>query len=181
MFVENVIENEIYEKLMDYAFKKCDAVMFIFRKDMYSTDLSRNQLNILNKKMTELKYYFKDDILKIRNSSHWAYSKVSTSKESLTKSQFEKMFEIIFLKTNEKVKNYLLSNKNMYNWLHPYYPEDLSFFKNGYCWLSTVSHEQECFINCNEKEFVELKEIGLIPIDKKSIKIEKSDVYYEKY
>ena len=111
MLVENVIENEVYEKLMDYAFKKCDAVMFIFRKDMYSTDLSRNQLNILNKKMTELKDYFKDDILKIRNGLYWAYSKVSTSKKSLTKSQFEKMFEIIFLKTSEKVKNYLSSKK----------------------------------------------------------------------
>ena len=131
--------------------------------------------------MLELKEYFKDDILKIRNGSYWAYSEVYNSKQLLNKDEFEKMFEVIFLKTSERVKLYLLSNKNMYNWLHPYYPEDLSFFKNGYCWLSTVSHEQECFINCDEKEFDELKEIGLIPIEHKYYHIPINNVYYEKY
>lgn len=41
-----------------------------------------------------------------------------------------------------EMKRYLLEPNRLFNWKYPYFPEDISFFKNGYCWFYTVSHEE---------------------------------------
>ncbi len=38
MVVDNIIENDIYIKLMNYAFQKTDAVMFVSRKDGFTKE-----------------------------------------------------------------------------------------------------------------------------------------------
>jgi hypothetical protein len=41
----------------------------------------------------------------------------------------------------DEVKSYLLEPKGIFNWKYPHFPDDLCFFKGGYCWFSTVAHE----------------------------------------
>lgn len=43
---------------------------------------------------------------------------------------------------------------SLYSWLSPEYPEDLSFFRDGYCWFATCSHERLAWL-CAEKHEVQ--------------------------
>ena len=47
---------------------------------------------------------------------------------------------ILFYKFDEDLVDFLLKNDNLYNWLNPDFPEDIAFFKDGYCWLYSVAH-----------------------------------------
>lgn len=38
MIVVREIKDEVYQNLIEYAYKKCDAVMFVIRKDIYVND-----------------------------------------------------------------------------------------------------------------------------------------------
>lgn len=182
MLVKNEIKNTTYQKLIKYAFSKCDAVMFIFRKDGFS----EKQIKQLNKKSEQIQKNFSKFELKKRNGSHWVFSKVGYAQLGITEykdpENFDELFEILFYKTSSKMNDYLLTNQNLYKWLNPEYPEDISFFKNGYCWLYSVAHESLCDIYCeSEEEYEYLKSIGIEFLDKKFIPTSNRDLYYESY
>ena len=74
------------------------------------------------------------------------------------------------------------ANKNLYNWLNPNYPEDVAFFKDGYCWLYSVAHEDICDIYCtDEAEYDTLKEIGIEFYENKFEPTAKGQLYFEQY
>lgn len=65
-------------------------------------------------------------------------------------------------KLNEEIKSEILSKKSLYDWSYPDSLEDICFFKDGYCFLETITHENLCFIYCDDKEEYEyLKSIGI--------------------
>lgn len=182
MFITNNIENEIYEKFIDYAFNKCDAVMFISRKDGFREE----QIKELDNTISTLKSKLSDSFLKSRNGSYWVFSKVGYKQLGITDFEdppgFDDMFEILFYKTSKEVKDYLLTNKNLYNWLNPKYPEDISFFKDGKCWANSVAHEESCFICCEDEfEYEYLKSIGINFYSDEFDPISDSELYYENY
>lgn len=184
MLIKGKIENEQYKRLIKYAFQKSDAIMFVFRKDGFNDQ----QISKLEKTSNDLKTEFKDYILKIRNGAYWVFTKVGYSKLGIYNSKFkdqpnfDKLFEVLFYKTNKELEEYVLSNSNLYSWLNPYYPEDISFFKNGYCWLYSIAHEELCDIYCeNEEEYNYLKSIGIEFIDNKFIETSNNNLYFENY
>jgi len=182
MFVADKIENEVYEKLIDYAFNKCDAVMFVSRKDGFSD----NKKMELDNTISDLKNNLENCFLKSRNGSYWVFSKVGYKRLGITgysdPTGFDDLFEILFYKAVDETKQYLLTNKNLYNWLNPKYPEDISFFKNGYCWLYSVAHEEMCIIYCDsEMEYKYLKSIGIKFRENMFIPTPNDELYYEKY
>ena len=66
------------------------------------------------------------------------------------------------IKITDSVKLEILSKKSLYDWHYPNSLEDICFFKDGYCFLETISHENLCFIYCdNEEEYEYLKSIGV--------------------
>ena len=86
------------------------------------------------------------------------------------------------MKLGEPVKEYLLSNCDLFSWLNQEYPEDISFFKDGYCWINSVTHEEFCEICCeNETEYNYLISLGLEDARKQYIQDTKEDLYYEDY
>lgn len=182
MLVENIIERDIYDKLIEYAFKKCDAVMFVARKDGFSEELKEK----LDKNITEMKTSLKNDFLKKRNGSYWVFTKVGYKQLGINNCSdpigFDELFEIMFYKTSNNVKDYLLKNENLYDWLNPDFPEDISFFSNGYCWLYSIAHENLCYIYCDSKEEYDyLKSIGIEFANSEFIYTPKQDLYYENY
>ncbi len=67
-------------------------------------------------------------------------------------------------------------------WLNPNFPEDIAFFRNGYCWLYSVAHEEICDIYCeNEEEYEYLKLIGIEFVDDEFVPTPKAELYYEEY
>jgi len=75
------------------------------------------------------------------------------------------LFHSIFLfkackETGDIIKN--VSTK-MKDWDEPTHPKDLSFFKNGNCWLATCIHENMVFIILdNYEEYGFLEKMGII-------------------
>ncbi len=96
--------------------------------------------------------------------------------------KFQELFEVLFYETGDEVKEYVLTNRNLYNRLNPEYPEDLAFFKDGYCWLYSVTHEEIYHIYCeNKKEYEYLKSIGIEFWEKEFVPTSKKDLYFENY
>ncbi len=182
MMIINEIKNEVYKKLIDYAFEKCDAIMFVFRRDGFN----QQEILELENNLKHLKNLLSDSLLKHRNGAHWVYTKVGYKQLGIENyydpPNFDKKFDILFFKSSKEVKDYLLCNKNLYNWLNPQYPEDISFFKNGYCWLYSVAHEEMCDIYCESNEEYEyLKSMGIEFFEKKFEPTLKKYLYYEDY
>lgn len=188
MLIKGDVKGKAYKDLIDYAFKKCDAAMFVIRKDMYI-----NKHRIDNQSLNELKNLKNfietdsgENIIKKRTGNYWVYSKVGNAQVGISEFNdpegYEDFFEIFFIKTSDKLKKYLLSNNDLYNWLHTKYPEDVSFFKNGYCWLYSVAHEELCYIYCeNKEEYEYLKSIGIEFVDTEYKETPQNELYYEEY
>lgn len=170
MYVISEIKDKVYKDLIDYAFTKCDAVMFVIRKDLYIKEKSKDVINNFNK-MINFTSKLNEYLLKKRNGSHWVYSEVYADDD---------LFQIQFYKFNLELKQFLLINNSFYEWLHPLYPEDIAFFKDGYCWLYSVAHEGICEIYYETKnEYNELCKLG-IKFDKFYI-LPLENRYYENY
>ncbi len=76
----------------------------------------------------------------------------------------------------------LLNKKSIYDWCFLTSLEDLCFYKNGYCWLYSVAHEEICDIFCeNEEEYEYLKSIGIKFVDDKFVPTPKEQLIYEEY
>lgn len=187
MLVKGQIENEKYQKLIKYAFQRSDAIMFVIRKGI----LSNSERYKMEKKMEIIKRKLSKSFLKQRNGSHWVFTRVGykeMAKDGYVipgyndPPDFDNFFEILFYKTDEEVEKYILTNKSLYNWLEPKYPEDISFFKDGYCWLYSVAHEDLCEIYCDSsKEYEYLKSIGIDFWKNEYIPVSKKELYYENY
>ena len=46
-------------------------------------------------------------------------------------------FDINLYKACSEVRPHLLEPDGLFHWIYPYFPEDLCFFNDGYCRLST--------------------------------------------
>lgn len=90
-----------------------------------------------------------------------------------------------YIRLANEIKAELINKNSIYDWCFPMALEDLCFFKDGYCWLYSVAHEEILDIYCeNEEEYNYLKSIGIefeedhfIPISEK----EKKDLYYKNF
>ncbi len=87
-----------------------------------------------------------------------------------------------FLELTESLKEDILSMNAIYSWCFPLMLEDISFFKDGYCWLDSVAHEELCFIYCkDEEEYEYLKSIGIEFIEDHFVPVSEDEVYYVDY
>ena len=175
-------KGDSYAKLINYAFKNNDAVMFVYREDGLSKDEIEKMNEVREKNNIDLgdSLYFK------RKGSYWVHTKVGHEMLGYTDIKdpegYQNKFEVCFYKNDEKLKKYILSNEDLYLWLSPKYPEDISFFRDGYCWLYSVAHEEYCDIYCrNKDEYEYLKSIGIEFYENNYRKIFESELYFEDY
>lgn len=69
---------------------------------------------------------------------------------------------IYFMKFNNEIKRELLNKNSIFDWVSPLSIENVGFYKGDKCWLSSISHEEQCYIYyMNEKEHNYLKSIGI--------------------
>lgn len=112
-------------------------------------------------------------LVKVRHKpEEWPSTKCGDSNSSKIN------FDINLYKVCKEVRPHLLEPEGLYHWIYPYFPEDLCFFKDGYCWLSTSAHERDASIYTNNKDDVqELKNLGL----KFKYKEQEIKMFYEEY
>lgn len=168
MLITQEIKDELYDKFIKYACLKCDAVMFVFKRGR----LSKKEKIILEETLQNLKSKYQDDFLKSRHGNKWVFLEYKSVREN----------DILFFKPSKDIRKYLSSNKNLYAWLIPNFPEDIAFFKNGHCWFYSVTHERCCEIFCEDKkEYDYLKSIGINFVENEYISTPREKLYYENY
>lgn len=154
--INDTIKGDTYKNLIEYSFKKCNVVMFVTKK----WGLDELDVNKLNDTMNNLEVNFRKSLITKINRPFWVFTECFNCKYS--EDEFNNLFNVYFYKFSDELKDYLLSNRDLYKWLNPKYPEDIAFFKDGICWLYSVAHEEICDIYVdNEDEYSYLKKIGL--------------------
>lgn len=154
---------EKYNKLIDYAIKNSDAFMFVTCD--FDKDINYKQKVIPFVK--DLEPY----IIKIRHNKIWP------GQERLGRQKHN----IYLFRMCEEVKEKLLEPNGLYKWRYPNYPEDLSFFRDGRCWLTSIAHEDFSYIYEKDIEEVnKFKEIG-IEFEYFNIPEEECEFFYEEY
>lgn len=163
MRVESEIVSDAYRKLIEYAYWRCDAVMLTIMEQ--DGDYVRREFqNDLLKKRNDL------DVLDLAANSHSTWG------------CYNDRFGAYFYKFSAKMKEYLLSNNNLFDWRGPEHPENPSFFRDGYCWLLSDTPHKICRIFCeNDEEYKYLKSIGIEFSDDKYSPTVKDERYFEWY
>lgn len=203
IYLNEELTEESYNKLIDYALSKSDAFMVaVYRhseniESVYSLpDRSMFESDELYKRMVKRckeakkEAYIKKDIfdrytepvlnnlkaylIKKRDfPTEWPGIKVIFTNGTRV--------DIYVYRVCNEVKPFLLQTKGLFKWKYPYFPDDLSFFKNGYCWFYTVAHEEYGFIFVESHDEINcLEEMGL------NFKFAKCDddeqpLFYEEY
>jgi hypothetical protein len=177
LYIISKIEGEKYRMLLDFLQKECDALSFQVADYWVESNLYNDYLNANVKDMNYedgLKWFESqpkpkltdDEILNRPDSAGYLTYKatIENTLKPFRKFVFkdylgtEYMFyetgrkkEIIFAHFDESLLPELKKVKGLYDWQVPNLPEDLCFFKNGYCFLRSVAHEKLCFIYSNDK------------------------------
>lgn len=180
VIINQEIKNITYEKLIEYYCQKCDTVMFVADQRGFQSEARKE----LIKNMEIMEDKLQNSIIKIIHRPFWTFHLCAydeTSNPRVKEEEFPNLFNIYFYKTSDEVKEYLLSNKDIYKWINPKYPEDIAFFKNGWCLLSTTIHERIFYIEVeNKEEYEYLKSIGIEFEEKEFEPTLKKYMYFEK-
>lgn len=174
----NELKSKNYKSLIDYAVLESDAVMLLtkrFTKEIelaYSSPVrsefgsEEQYLGMVDYIEGAKKERYKDEVI-FKNSTELFLEKLkpyliknknfaSEWPGTVIESGFSEYMnrDICFYRVCNEVKRYLLEPNGLFNWKYPYFPEDISFFKDGYCWFFTVSHEGYGYIYTKNIEVV---------------------------
>ncbi len=185
-YSENFLK-EIYEKqkdnslIFDENYKNKFEINNSLDSKIFEELKKENRERLIKETINKIMYYHmielwlnkhKKDIVHKKEDFYYDYMKQ------------EKMSygTIYILRLSSEMKEDLLNKRSLYSWCFPLSVEDISFFKDGYCWLYSVAHEEICEIYCEDKEEYEyLKSIGIEFWEKEFVPTSKEDLYFENY
>lgn len=163
-------------------------MLSIYLKQSVETEIeNKRNFEIQERSISKIKDDLKEDLIKEKHNPKWTGNEIFVDEE-IEKNSYKYnnkyLFDICFYRKSNKLKNFLLKSANsLHEFLPPYLPEDISFFKNGYCWLETVTHEEIYTINIkNKEEYEKLISMGikLNEYDEKYINKE-TELWHEDY
>lgn len=188
-------KSRIYKDLIDYAIDKSDAVMLIARYDFTAiSDFQPANAEIFENQKQYLEYLnavkrmeneaienarifkkLQPYLIKQRHkSTEWPSTKILYDGN-------DSLIDINVYKVCDGIKEFIYEPNALYSWRYPCFPEDLSFFKEGFCWFKVCAHEEFAFIYLDDvKEVQALKKISL-NFTVTEHKINDSILFYENY
>lgn len=167
IFYENVV-NENYKKLIDYFSMQSDYISLQIRAYVgEQLNITKEELIILGKDYEKKYPPFKitDEWINLKLESSRDYSRniyeiekrIHLLSEHIKYKYYSNEYPgyktqtqstIYVIEVCEKLINYLKEVDSLFGW-HGDRPDDLCFYKNGKCILSSISHEEEYSIYCN--------------------------------
>lgn len=203
MTIVNDVKGKAYEKLICYAMENSDAVMLV-SVDMPSAIETAEQRKVKSQKIVPL-FEVTDEIMenwrgveqrsrqdatvfeekcqpflkelfpfliKQRHDTQWPSTQILSCNSAYTISVYRVCDQLYPL---------LLEPSSYLSWRYPRYPEDLSFFKNGRCWLYASSHEGYIeFLPRTKEEYDFVCSLGIV-IDEPYYPILDDVFYREEY
>ena len=161
------IEGENDQKVVSFAFEKSDAVMLVyqnpgqraFRKSLHDIRIALRPFRLSSRCNQDKKSK------KSKDGFEWPGT-VSWDERSLIRADVYRL--------SAEVCAYIRSANALFDWIAPDRPEDIAFFKDGVCWISTTTHEQFCNVFGNERETARL-------LDDLGIEYERLEGFCEPY
>lgn len=204
MIVVDDIKDKVYNEFINYAISKSDAFLLVsissalpifdyknhikeVKKILplfpFDDSIMQNFKNMEEESRTEQKIFysccvpFKESMekfkIKQRYNPIWPSTKILEGAEDY--------YNICLYKASREVINFLLQPQSYLGWRYPKYPEDLSFFKNNYCWAYASSHEEYIEIIPEDyEEYLKFIEMG-IEFQDEYDPTEKENMFYEEY
>ena len=153
IYINEKIDFINYKKLIDFAYSKSDAFMCMVHTNKYDEGSDRycDQKKFDNNTIPFLKR-LNPFLIKIRREA--AYWPATIKGEGAPN-------DVYVYKLVPEIKELLYKPKGFLEWSYPIYPEDPSFFKEGYCWFFTCSHEGYYIMYVNKEEFEYIKSLGI--------------------
>lgn len=125
-----------YKKLVMFLYGKCDIITFLVPELTYS----------IGNFIKELEPFVIKNYMSVEYCGRFT----------------EDVYNIYQMNFDYYIVDYLYIELNLYKWIYPNLPEDLCFYRNGKCFVKTISHEKLCFIYTDDsKEIEDLRKIGL--------------------
>lgn len=202
--IDQELKGTTYHRFIDYAIEKSDAFMLVVRRhrthtltlDEYINKLRLNgklayltdfAINRINENDLFKKEFYRTELfcqeiepfrIKIRHNPVWPSTKVGgTRRKSLVPD-----FDICVYRSCQEIKPFLLRVSRLYEWMYPYFPEDLCFFKEHKCWFYTCSHEERSYILADSVfEVKTLADMGIEFFDEYDQEYETNGRYFEEY
>lgn len=138
--VEGCIKGDNYKKVISFVLENSDAVMLIFQS--YGHPFKKS-LKAVRSVLKPFRIASRNNHKTKEDGFRWPGT-ISWDENSLIHADTYRL--------SEEVKKYILSADDIFSWIYPGRPEDISFFCNGECWLSTTAHEELCDIFDHESE-----------------------------
>ena len=135
LFITSDPKDDVYQDVIDKAFKYCDVFILVVRKDLILSSEAKFVLSSLSNSLIEIKEQFE-----------WPGTILGGGEPAI----------VYYFNTDNHAKKILKEVSNsLHSWVQPDLPEDLSFIKGNNLWLVNTSHESESYFVTEEKEDLE--------------------------
>lgn len=166
IFSPYVTMRDIFEILMINKEEKKQIREKHIRMDIENIIYTNIGMLELDKVLEEIKEFLKEDFIKIENIDN--HSKHMND------------YEVLYYKMSDKVKEVLLKQNKLFK-TFPNFPEDITFLKDGYAILHTITHEDQAEIYIkNKEEYDILTKMG-IKLNAYNDKYVGGETWYEEY
>ena len=161
-FINEFKNREDYINFIKYFVQNSDAFSFVYFKYTKNERVKESVKNI-KKLLQPYKIYSK-------TSNEWP--------GTVTLNYNNHIYTLCLYRSDERVVDVLSTVNDIFDWDYPNYPMDLSFFKDGYAWLTTCSHEYFCILYTDNRSIVtDLKELGVDIV--KADPVDTKYIYYD--
>lgn len=160
------IKGDDYKRVVSFALENSDAVMLIFQS--YGRPFKR-AIKAIRKELKPFRIASRSNHNAKGEAFEWPGT-ITWDKTSLIHADTYRL--------SPEVRAYILSADDLFSWIYPERPEDISFFFKGECWLSTTAHEAFCDVFDHEYEMACLLDSLGIEYEKN---FEKPKRFSEKY
>ncbi len=151
----NALSCEEFNTFWDYVFSITDSFSLRFpningdnfdasKIYSFSNKIAPDSLFGYNKKLNCFIMNCNNSIIKKSYTNRYIYDK------------YQEPSLVLLCRTTASLKKEIRLNPNLFNWLAPDFPEDLSFFNKGNVVLYICSHEEIGCLYINEKQMEEL-------------------------
>lgn len=138
--VTGSIKGDDYKKVISFVLENSDAMMLIFQS--YGRPFKKSIKDVRNA-LKPFRIASRNNHKSRENGFEWPGT-ITWDDNSLIHADTYRL--------SEEVKKYVLSADDIFSWIYPERPEDISFFSKCECWLSTTAHEGFCDVFDHEYE-----------------------------
>ena len=145
-FVEKLENRTSYLRFLNYMFEHSDAFSLLYFK-YQDSERTRKTTKEIQKALSPYRVFAK-------NVQEWPGTVTMDDRH---------IYRLVIYRAVPQAKMVLERVEHLYEWQYSKYPMDLAFFKDGYAWFWSCTHEGiNCLYLSNDATTKELEEQGLV-------------------